>query len=209
MADESDPGGGRAGRRGKVARLVDEHGLESLGAELEARWTADGDDRMSLRALATLFNRRLLDAALSRADAQPLSGEAENLHRLLTAEDVSGAERTRARRRLERQGVDVDALLDDFVSYQAVRTYLRDERGAEYEAADGSDPAAALEHVQRLQGRTASVTEERVERLTRRDDLSLGDARVLVSVAVLCEDCGARYDVAELFDRGGCDCEPA
>ncbi len=31
----------------KVARLIDEYELDGLGAEMEARWTGDGEERMS------------------------------------------------------------------------------------------------------------------------------------------------------------------
>jgi hypothetical protein len=204
--DQMNESDGAPGRRGKVARLLDEYDLESVGPELERRWTADGDDRASLRDLATYFNRRLLEAVLAASDAQPFAGEAATAHRLLTDDDASGAERTRVRRRLERAGVDVDALLDDFVSYQAVRTYLTSVRGAEYDPATRPRTAAEAENIGRLRGRTVSVTEEKLDRLRRDGHLSLGDLRVVVSITVLCEDCGARYDVAELLERGGCDC---
>jgi hypothetical protein len=29
-----------------------------------------------------------------------------------------------------------------------------------------------------------------------------------VSARVVCEDCGSQYEVGELLDRGGCDCDP-
>lgn len=61
------------------------------------------------------------------ADAE---GEVETLYALLTDEDVSDDDRLRARRRLEQDGIDVDALQDEFVSYQTIQRYLQDHRGA-------------------------------------------------------------------------------
>lgn len=203
-AGASDSGSG--GRRTKVQRLLEEYELDDLGAELEHRWTTTGDDRMSLRDLADYFNQRLLEAAMGDAGMQPLSGEVENTYRLLHEEDVSGGDRTRTQRRLEREGVDVDALDRDFVTYQAIRTYLKDHRGAEHTTPDRDRTAVETENVQRLRGRTVTVTSGKLEQLKKGGHLNLGAFRVLVDVNVLCEDCGAQYEVETLLERGGCDC---
>lgn len=206
MTDSDEPGGTSSGRRTKVARLLDEYGFETLGPELERRWTAEGDDRMSLRDLADYFNTQLLAAAMAEAGLQPLSGEVENVYRLLTGDDVSTADRTRTRRRLERDGVDVDALESDFVTYQAIRTYLKRDRGAEHTTDDRDRTVVETENIQRLRGRTVTVTEGKLAQLEKADHIVLGDARVLVDINVLCADCGAQYDVETLLERGGCDC---
>jgi hypothetical protein len=82
--------------------------------------------------LADYFNRLLLEVALDSARIQHLDGEIENMYRLLADDNVTSADRIRVRRRLERDGVDVDALERDIVTYQAIRSYLKDHRGAEY-----------------------------------------------------------------------------
>lgn len=56
--------------------------------------------------------------------AQLLDGEVENTYRLPTDEDVSEADRTRARRCLEPDWVDVESVVHNFVSFQAIRTFL-------------------------------------------------------------------------------------
>jgi len=206
MADADDPSDGGSGRRTKVARLIDEYELTTLGPEMERRWTSDGDDRLSLRALADRFNRRLLEAKMTEAGMQPLSGEVENTYRLLTDDDVGSADETRTRRRLEREGVDVETVLDDFVTYQAVRTYLKGHRGAEHATDDRPRTVVERENIQRLRGRTKTVTEGRLEQLRTGDHVTLGEFRVFAEINVLCEDCGARYDVETLLERGGCDC---
>lgn len=194
----------------KVARLIDEYDLgESFGDELERLWTADDDERRSLRDLAALFNRRLLDRALTAAGVSTVSGEVENLYRLLTADDVSSGMRTEARARLERDGVDVDELERDFVTYQAIRSYLTEYRDAEYEEPSANERAEnVLETVQRLRSRLRSITEGSLTRLQSTDRLTLGTFRLFVDIDVLCEDCGAQYGVVNLLERGGCDCEP-
>lgn len=201
-ASESSSG---RGRPSKVIRLLEEYELDGFGDELERRWTAT-EDRYSLRQLARLFNERLLEAALRKADSQPLDGEAENLYRLLTADEVSSADRTRARRQLERAGVDSEQLERDFVTYQAIRTYLKSHRNAEY-TPDETDPLEReTTNLQQLRGRTVSVTEGKLRQLRESDALELGEFRTIVDIQVVCEDCNTQYDVVELLERGGCDC---
>lgn len=205
--DDTDGDAGRStGRRNKVARLIDEYGLEGVGTELEERWTAPGDDRMSLRSLADYFNRRLLTEAMSETGT-PLSGEVENLYSLLTDDDVSDADVTRTRRRLERDGVDVDQLLSDFISYQAIRSYLKDYRGVDYERNTRDQAVVEAENIQRLRGRTATVTQSKLDQLENSGDIVIGDHRTIVDVNVICEDCGQQFDVDELLERGGCACQ--
>lgn len=192
----------------KVARLLDEYGLgDAFGDELERLWTADGDRRKSLRDLADQFNRRLLETALTAAGTSTVDGEVSNLYRLLTDDDVSSGMRTEARARLEREGVDVDGLERDFVTYQAIRSYLTEYRDAEYEKPSTTEQAQrVLETIQRLRARLRSITEGSLDRLCSTDRLTLGTFRLFVDVDVLCEDCGAQYGVVELLERGGCDC---
>lgn len=204
MAATDDEAG--RGRPTKVARLIERHELEPLGAEMEAAWTADGDERRSLRELATEFNRELLAARMREAGQQPLDREPANVYRLLTDDGVSGADRTRARRQLARLGVDVDDLVEEFVSYQAIRTYLRSHRNAEYSPAERDSRAVAAENVRRLRGRTAAVTEQRVRQLRDGGELDIGEFRTIVDVSVVCERCGRQYGASELIDRGACAC---
>jgi hypothetical protein len=192
----------------KVARLIEEHDLgKEFGRRLERRWTGDGVERRSLRDLADVMNRRLLERALERAGTSTLEGEVSNLYRLLTDESVSSGVRTETRTRLEREGVDVDRLERDFVSYQAIRTYLRDHRGVEHESpSDEARVESVEETIRRLRTRIRRVTERSLDQLRETDRLTLGSFRLFVEVDVLCEECGGRYDVVGLLSRGGCDC---
>jgi hypothetical protein len=193
----------------KVARLIEEYDLgASFGDRLERLWTGETDERMSLRDLASLFNRRLLEVAMERAGMSAVDGEVDNLYRLLTADTVSSGMQTEARTRLKRDGVDVERLERDFVTYQAIRSYLKDYRGASYERTTDADRINNVtDTVQQLRSRLRSVTKGSLEQLRDTGRLTLGDFRLFVDVDVLCEDCGAQYDVAELLARGGCDCE--
>lgn len=202
-ASKEEASGG--GRRSKVARLIEEYELEGLGQDLEDRWTAE-EDRLSLRALADLFNKRLVERAMAEANIQVLDGEIDNIYRLLNDDSVSEADRTRVRRRLERDGLDVDGLETDFVTYQAIRTYLKKDRGAEYQQTDTDPIERQRTNIQQLRGRLLSVTEGNLEQLRKRGDIDLGDFRTTVDVQVVCEDCNTHLDIGDLLDRGGCDC---
>jgi hypothetical protein len=195
------------GPRGKVERVIEAYDLEGLGDELERRWTGRAGERESLRSLADRFNRAVLRAALDAAGASPLDGEVENTYRLLRGDDVSPGMRTEVRRQLEREGVDLDGVESDFVSHQAIHTYLREHRGAELETEEESRVEKEARTIRRLQGRISVVTESGLERLANANDLTIGDFDVLADVQVYCSDCGSQYEAVELIERGGCDCD--
>lgn len=207
MIPPDESGGNSPGRRSKVARLIDEYDLIDLGAELEERWTADDESRESLRELATRFNQELLAHKTADAGMQLLDGGVENLYRLLSSDDVSQADRTRAERRLERAGVDVARLRKEFVTYQAIRTYLKTHRDAEYVTEDVDPVQREIDNLQQLRGRTATVITSKLEQLRDAGDLRLGSFQTLVDLRVVCDDCGSQYALFDLLEERGCDCD--
>jgi len=194
-----------ATRETKVERLIREYGLDGLGAELEAYWTGEADERRSLRDLAALFDRRLLRAAMEDAGLTPTDSDVRRIRTVLGENDASAGERIETRRELERAGVDVDALADDFVSHQAIHTYLRERRDAAYER-DGDQIERDTETLRRLRGRTAAVSERTLERLRDTGRIELGAFDVHVDVRVFCEDCGTERGVVETLEERGCEC---
>jgi len=191
----------------KVARVIEEYGLDGMGAELEARWTAEGDDRMSLRDLADLLNERILERALLEAGMSTLKNDVETVYRNLTDEEVSTGVETDTRNRLQRNGVDVETVESDFVTYQAVRSYLKEWRGAEYEGlSDAEKIRKDIEVIQRIQTRTLSIAETRIENLDETGRIDVGSFEVFLNMQVLCADCGSQYEITEFIERGGCDC---
>ncbi len=193
----------------KIARLIESYELNGRGEELEQRWIGDGYERESLRSLADRFNSWLLENRMQDAGLTPLDGEVENTYRLLTDEGVSAGMRTQARRRLERAGIDIEELQSDFVSHQAVHTYLTKTRESE-RPSNKYSPEERIERdretIKRLVSRLTAVAENTVDRLDTAEKVHVGAASVLVDVSVLCEDCGGQYTLDQLLDRGGCDC---
>lgn len=202
---DRDESNSRRGRRSKVARLLTTYDIEPLGEELEALWTAD-EDRQSLRDLADYFNRQLLRAAMRDAGMTVLDGEIDNYYRLLGDDDVSPGDRVEARRRLEREGIDVEQLEDDFVTYQAIRTYLTQYRDAEYQGTSGDRIDREADSIRRFTERTESIVQGKIDQLKNANELDVGNPNVSVTVGVYCAACETRYAVNELLNRGHCEC---
>lgn len=199
--------GANSGRQPKVERVIEKYGLDGLGDELLARWTAEGDERLALRDLADRFNRAVVEAALDGAGMDTLDGEVENVHRLLTDDTVSGGVRIETRRKLQRSGVDVDDLDGDLVTHQAIYTYLTKYRDASHERRSDADQLRKDEQrLERLRAKLSTVTTDTVERLDRTDRIDVGEFEVFVDVEVLCRDCSRQHTVQELLQSQGCDC---
>lgn len=203
-----------ADRSYKVGRVLSEYGLASLHERLPALWTGEGEEAgdteetASLRDLADRINVALVRSALEDAGEDPLEGEAENAYRLLSGEDVSAGVRIQQRNRLERAGVDVDSLDDDFVTHQAVHTYLTDGLGITKQEADDADPVETHEErIQRLRNRLAAVVDGSIGELEAAGELDVGDVDTTVSLQLYCTECETQFELTELLERGGCHCD--
>lgn len=199
---------GSSGRRTKVERVIDDYGLEEWGDRLEAEWIGDGTERTSLRDLADQFNRAVLRAALQEAGESVTDADVDHFYRTLTDDDVPRSDAVRKRRDLERSGVDVEGVESDFVTHQAIHTYLTSVRDASLPEDDAADRVERKRStIERLAGRTQVVTDATIDELVSADELTDRNYEVFVNVRVVCEQCGADYAAAELLDRGGCDCD--
>lgn len=188
----------------KVGRVLSEYDLVDLHERLPELWV---DEEISLRDLAERINVAAVNQALERADEDPLEGEAQNVYDLLTGDDVSAGVRIQQRNRLDRAGIDVDELESDFVTHQAVHTYLTKGLEVSKSADDETDPVEKREvRIQRLRSRLDAVLGQSLTELRGADELTLGEFETSVSLQVYCEDCGMQYGLAELLDNGGCDC---
>lgn len=190
-------------RRPKVERVVESYGLDGWGERLELAWTS-GD--ASLRELADRLNRELLRSAMADAGINPAPGMVAGNYRALTSAEATAGERTSAEASLREMGLDPDTVRDDFVTHQAVHTYLRKYRDADAPTDDREPVSATRERLNRLESRHRAVVDDAIERLGRSGELSVGDVRAIVSASVVCETCGGQFDVGTLLEQGGCDC---
>ncbi|PHQ39900.1 hypothetical protein DJ69_03740 [Halorubrum persicum] len=193
-----------SGGNTKVVRVIRKYDLDGMGANLEAAWTGETGERTSLRDLADEFNEAVLEATLRNASVSPL-----NVDVLSTYEALHGGSRsssTRACRRLEREGIDVDELTGNFVTHQAIHTYLTQEREASLPAADDNMANRKVETIEKIQGRVSAVAESAISSLANAGELDRSDYDVLVDVRAVCPNCGTDAPVGELIRRGDCGC---
>ncbi len=196
--------GNKNNKRTKVTRLIDKYDLDGMGAQLEADWTGVSGERTSLRDLADEFNYAILEAALRAANVSPAQFELSGIY---TALADSGAEQTRAKRRLEREGVCVDDLLRDFVTHQAIYTYLTEYREASLPEHTTDTVEKKVEAIKKLQGRLAVVIDSAISSSASTGSLDHSDYDVLIDVRVICPACGSDSTVGTLLREGGCDCD--
>lgn len=194
----------------KVVRVSQKYGLSDFLTQLPDRWTGQRSPKSSVRELTDEFNTALLRARLTAEDVEPVSGEAENLYRLLTDESVTRADRMSAEGRLRRAGVDVDRLCDDFVSHWSIHNHLTSCLDVANQEDQDTTPTnrrkKAAETIFGLENRTAAVTESTIERLRTAQALNIGEVDVLVTQTVICRECGVQVSVEELLDGYSCEC---
>ncbi|WP_435157571.1 rod-determining factor RdfA [Haladaptatus sp. DFWS20] len=193
----------------KVDRVIRKYELGDMGETLEDYWTGEAEEQHSLRDLADFFNQAVLEAELDRINTTPLEGEVENIYRLLSDETVSSGIRTEAENSLARDGIDVEQLKKDFVSHQAVYTYLTKYREVSHESKMDDTQTRVekgAETIRRLQNRTVAVAETTLTNLRNTDRIELADFDVINDVRVVCNECGQSNSIDDLLEKGGCDC---
>ena len=192
--------------RYKVGRVLSEYDLPELHSELPALWQGEGGDPVSLRDLAEKVNVALLERAMEDAGENPLDGEARNAYRLLTEDDVSTGMQTQQRNRLVHAGVDVETLEGDFVTHQAVHTYLTKALGISKETEDHTPVETHEERIERLRSRTTAVVQNSLLELQNAGHLSGESYDVIVGIQVYCSKCETQTQLSDLLESGGCDC---
>lgn len=194
---------GSGDRACKVDRVSEKWDLDDIDERLRRR-REDSDE--SLRDLEAFFNQRVLEAAMRDARAETIEGEVKNAYRILTSDEVSSGSRVEVKNRLERSGIDPEAVMSDFVSYQSIRTHLRScldidtKRKAELTPSDGKNI------VFKLLSRTEAVTKRTIDRLRSAGHVTVGDVDVRLSLRITCSECDEEYAFSRLVDRGGCGC---
>ena len=187
----------------KVDKVTDKYDLQNADERLLRRRE---QEEAGLRALETYINTWILKRAMTEHGMTVLDGEEENYHRLLTSDDVMETSRREARRELEQAGIDVDELLEDFVSYQTVRKHLNEclgeDTGEEYtpDVEDGRDTFAALAE------RVKNVVSRTINRFRRHDAVAIGEPDVIVSIKLRCGDCGRTHNLGAFLDDPRCAC---
>lgn len=193
--------------RYKVGKIIERYSLEGMGSDLESRWSSGGSESYSLRELADYFNKEVLRSALADGERQQISSDIETTYQLLTGDEVSRGDSIRVQKGLERSGVDVAQLTEDFVTHQAIHTYLTKGRGVTKEVETGDRLQSARETINRLRSRLIAVTETTLSNLSKTEIITLGSFDIFIEINVHCTDCGTHSSISELLTDQGCECE--
>lgn len=185
----------------KVGKNISKYDLFEFNRELRQRKASGG----SLRDLATFTNTRLLECALAAADAE-IVGDSESIYQTLTDDDIRPSKRTELQSQLEQQGVNIDKIMDDFVSHQTVRDHLKEcldvdtsrQLTVEFDKERGT--------IEWARARSEKVIRRVLDRLRQAEKLQTGSLDVTHSVRVTCEDCGRSYRLRELLAARQCAC---
>ena len=188
----------------KVGRNARAYDLDRFDSRLRERHR----DGASLRDLERVVNTAVLRAALREVGADVI-GDVESVYDALVDDDVSAGRRTEVRERLSAAGVDVEALCGDFVSYQTVRTHLRECLEVDTDRREPLDPDDARGTIEWARSRSEGIVARTLERLAESDAVAAGDLDAAHVIRVTCDDCGATFPVETFLDRGGCDCGDA
>lgn len=191
----------------KVAWVIETYDLTGMGEKLEAAWTGESGERTSLRDLADEFNREVLRTAIKRAGTSAIDRDIENTYHILTSDDISDADTIRKERELQKEGVDIESVRSDFVTHQAIHTYLTKHRQAVFSDRSEDQPERNIKTIQRLTGRVQAVVESTIDQMIQNNSITNREYKTLVNVTVICPECGTDYPVVRLLREGGCDCE--
>ncbi|WP_336000754.1 rod-determining factor RdfA [Halorientalis halophila] len=182
----------------KVCRILDERDMERYERRLVDQWQADAAQRKGYRQLAEWLNTMMLRREMDRAGLSTLGNEPESKYERLTGDDETVA--AEVRRDLRGEGIDVDELDADFVSYGVVRTHLTDCLGLERDVEATDWEADAIEYTRE---HATGKLEDAVRSLVSKGNLAAcGDVEVHVSFEVECEECHTQVPVERALRRG-------
>lgn len=190
----------------KVCRVLGERDIEEYDDRMLSQWQGDGSQRKGYRQLAEWLNVTLLRREMDKAGLTTLGEEANSKYQRLQSDESSAGD---VANMLEREGIDVDRLRDDFVSYGVVRTHITECLGAEYD-----QPAESnweREAIDIARDRAEEKVREAVGSLVNKDRIETStDLEVHVGVEVECENCQSRVPVGRAIRRGHvCHCDSA
>lgn len=188
----------------KVDRVQDEYDLYQLNERIKHRYQQRDH---GVRRLETFINQQVLRRAMEKAGMNVIDSEEENYHRLLTNDDVLDSDRRQAKSELRSQGVDVERVQADWVSYRTVHKHLNECLGIDTSKDYTPDIDEDQKRVKKMQSRFTNVVEGTLDRLSREDAAHIEDPTASISIKVRCGKCNRRHDVTDLLESGACPCQ--
>lgn len=186
----------------KVCSVLEKYDCEYYDERLVEQWTAPASERKGYRQLARWLNINLLRQVMDRAGLSTMAGDVEPKYEHLQEDSPEAAE---LRAHLANEGIPIDELTADFVSYGVVRRHLKEcldaERASESSNWESDAISIAEDHAQ-------TKIEEAVRSLINKGHVELTtETTVHVTAEIECENCHARIPVDRALRRGYvCSC---
>jgi len=198
-----------AGKEGcKVDIVVEQFGLDTVEVQyastddhLYARWTGeDGRSMDGYRTLTEWFNKQVLKRVYDQHALQSSSKRLAADYDILTGDDDISREDLKDELRAE--GVEVDRLVDSFVSWGTMRNHLN-------ECLDGEKPTSEAqtdwesESIDIATDVAKTKVRQALQSLMSKGDIARGDeADIDIQVQLSCPDCPTQVPFHEAVEQG-------
>jgi len=176
-------------------------GYDSLDEYLVQRWTGvDGRESEGYKSLTRWFNKRLLDRLYEENGRDTIAAHLDREYELIAGDDT--VERDELAADLATDNLNIDEIVDEFISWSTMRHHLK---GC-LEAEKGTSPAKTdweCNTVDVAKDRAAEKTRSALSSLTSKGRLPEAErATVDVQVKLSCPECSVRVPFEDAVDRG-------
>jgi len=192
----------------KVDSLIERHaltvpdaGYESVDEYLVARWTgSDGRSAVGYKALTEWFNKRLLKRIYDEHDRGTVNVHLEREYEIITGDQ--DIQRDELAADLATDGLDIDDIADELVSWSTMRHHLKGCLDAEKDTTP-AETDWETNTVQMTRERAVEKARSVLSSLTSKGRLRDADrAQVDVQVKLSCPDCSVRVPFEDAVERG-------
>lgn len=181
----------------KLCRIIAEREMGDYEQRLVDHWYGETGQRKGYRKLAEWFNVTLLRREMDKAGLSTLGDEAESKYKRLQRGDAVAEE---VRQILRRNGLPVERIKSDFVSYGVVRTHLTECLDEEYQHERTDWERDAIERAK--SHATTKITEAVQAAVSNGKLNAVGDVSVDMSVDLECEETHVSVPVDQALRRG-------
>lgn len=192
----------------KVDSLIERHaltvpdsGYESVDEYLVARWTGlDGRSADGYKTVTEWFNKRLLKRIYDEHSRDTVSVHLDREYEIITGDQ--DIQRDELAADFATDGLDIDDIADELVSWSTMRHHLKGCLDAEKDTTP-AETDWETNTVQMTRERAAEKARSVLSSLTSKDRLRDADrAQVDVQVKLSCPDCSVRVPFENAVERG-------
>jgi hypothetical protein len=209
----------------KIDRLIERYDLTGIEDTLVRDWTQEDDQqRKSVRELTSWFNQKLVLIILDEYTGGMIPSDytVEEITIRLQARgsdaskynDIPNREIMDVIQWLENNDVPVDDVIDEFVSYGTMYTYLKEIRGAVSPDSQSGQRSPEERQADVLEGIRTDLAKQperinnRLRTLRTHNQLPETKPDIHVSVECNCPACGHAQSIADYIKQQGCtECE--